>query len=87
MKDEFNGIVKVGKRKAIVQPGDFIMYNGINYQFFAGDGRALYWRGFNKMSYIKLTDAAVRKIPFDKLRMVERESEIFIGKKIKEWYF
>ena len=33
--------VKIGRNTHVIKSGDYILYNGVTYQFVAGDGRTL----------------------------------------------
>ena len=79
--------IKIGKRKWSVQKGDYITFDGIVYKFHTGDNRALHWKSYLKVTSIKLTDAALKKIPLGELTKVDRNSIFVKGGKVMEYVF
>jgi hypothetical protein len=75
--------IKVDRKEYTVKKGDYILYNGACYQFFAGDGRILKRKGFYTYSNLLLPESLVKKIPFDKMIKKGKQDLVYLTK----WYF
>lgn len=78
--------IVIRREKYAIKKGDYVLYNGCIYQFFAADGRILKKERWGTYSNITLTKKALKNIPFDKLRKTQSGS---IEKKnlLIKWYF
>lgn len=79
-------VLKIGKKSYEIKKGDYVLYNGICYQFIAGDKRALKGIGYNSETSLMLSKSAVKQILFDQMKKVERGNLTDRNLCIK-WYF
>lgn len=73
--------IKIGNKEYTIKGGDYILYNGACYQFCAGDGRVLKKERYTHYTTLRLPDAMVKKIPFDKMQKQNYESDLI------RWFF
>mgnify|MGYP000072533126 CR=1 FL=1 len=71
--------IKIGRVTYEVKSGDFIMYNGVNHMFVAGDKRILKTVGWVSYDSLVMPKSLVKKIPFIRMTKVNGHT----GK----WYF
>lgn len=63
--------IKILRNVYNVKKGDYILFNGVVYQFCAGDGRILKAKGFDRYASLRISANEVKKIPFEQLQKVE----------------
>jgi hypothetical protein len=71
--------IKIGRVTYEVKSGDFIMCNGVNHMFVAGDKRILKTVGWVSYDSLVMPKSLVKKIPFIRMTKVNGHT----GK----WYF
>ncbi len=76
--------VKIGRKEYPIKKGDYILYNGACYQFCSGDGRTLKLERYTKYTNLRLTNAMVKKIPFDDMQKQNYKSS---GMNLVRWFF
>jgi hypothetical protein len=76
--------VKIGRKEYSVKKGDYIIYNGICYQFCSGDGRTLKLERYIQYTNLRLPDTMVKKIPFD---LMEKQNYKSSGVDLVRWVF
>ena len=76
--------VKIGRKEYPIKKGDNILYNGACYQFCSGDGRTLKIERYTQYTHLRLPDAMVKKIPFDKMQKQNYKSS---GIDLVRWFF
>jgi hypothetical protein len=78
--------IKIGRRVFEIKPGDYVMYNGACYQFFAGDRRTLYHKNWVNYPNITIPKTWLKEIPFDKMRKETRKDDM-IKDYLTYWFF
>lgn len=77
MNTELNNIdpvistIKIGRNDYEVRRGDYILDNGVTYQFISGDGRALKVKGFDRYTTLRISESAFNKLPLEKMSKVK----------------
>ena len=78
--------IKIGRKTYDIKKGDYIHYNGACYLFCAGDKRNLKWDGRYQRNNLMIPKSRLKKIPFDKMKKVEKGSKEQKNLIIR-WYF
>ncbi len=78
--------IKIGRNTYTILQGDYVMYNKACYQFVAGDGRALKYDGYNKVTAIILPKIVKESIPLYRMKVIEKGS-IEQKNLLTKWYF
>lgn len=76
--------VKIGRNTHVIKSGDYILYNGVTYQFVAGDGRTLKRTGMSFETSLVMPKTLVKQIPFLLLKKYEFTKN---GMDLVKWYF
>lgn len=76
--------IKVGRVTYEIQKGDYILYNGIIYQFCSGDGRTLKRERFYSYSNVTVPNSTLKKIPLELL--TKKEFQLH-GQTLTKWIF
>ena len=54
--------IKIGRKEFDVKKGDYILDNGLCFQFCTGDGRVLLRKGFNSYTSLLVPASMMKKI-------------------------
>lgn len=69
--------VKIGRNIIMVKSGDYVLWNGACYQYFAGDRRTLVTRGWDSFFAVEMAAGTFKKLDKTQMREV-KQSEDFI---------
>lgn len=63
--------IKINRKEYVIEKGDYILYNGSCYQFYAGDNRTLKMSNHSSLSYIRIPTSVITKINLNDLQSFE----------------
>ena len=69
--------VKIGRNIIQVKTGDYVLWNGACYQYFAGDRRTLVTKGWDSFFALEMAKGVFNKLDQTQMRVVKK-SEDFI---------
>jgi len=69
-KLQVGDIMKIGRTRNEIKPGDYVIFNGACYQFCSGDGRPLKTKGWYSQKNLVIPKTRMKQIPFDELKKV-----------------